>query len=67
LLAALKAFGAERDSNYLPLPKWRRQTKRPSCLDLISLLRHEAVHHPEIPKKIDLQHSSSGLLLAAKV
>jgi len=64
-LAALKAFGAERGSYYLPLPKWRRQAKRPSCLDLISLLRQEAVNHPEILKKIGLQHSSSGLLLAA--
>jgi hypothetical protein len=45
--------------------KWRRQAKRPSCLDLISLLRQETVNHPEILRKIDLQHSSSGLLLAA--
>jgi hypothetical protein len=65
MLAALKTFGAERDSQYLPLPKWRRQAKRASCLDLISLLRQEAVNHPEILKKIDLQHSSSGLLLSA--
>ncbi len=36
LLASLEAFGAQRGLAYAPLPKWRRQARRPSCLDLLS-------------------------------
>src|SRR5205823_12188423 len=42
LLAALKAFGPGRGEAYAALPKWRTLAKRPSCLDLITLLRKEA-------------------------
>ena len=48
LLASLLAFGAERGSEYAPLPRWRRKARRPSCLDLITLLRKEMVEHPEL-------------------
>ena len=41
LLASLQAFGAERGTAYAELPKWRRNARRPSCLDLITLLRKE--------------------------
>lgn len=41
LLASLQAFGAERGNAYAQLPKWRRKARRPSCLDLIALLRQE--------------------------
>jgi hypothetical protein len=41
LLASLQAFGAERGNAYLQLPKWRRNARRPSCLDLVTLLRTE--------------------------
>lgn len=44
LLAALRAFGPARTTAYAPLPRWRRNAKRPSCLDLITLLRKEATH-----------------------
>jgi hypothetical protein len=47
LLASLLAFGAERGAAYAPLPKWRRKARRPSCLDLITLLRKEMAEHPE--------------------
>lgn len=65
LLASLQAFGPNRDSHYLPLPKWRRHAKRPSCLDLITLLRQEATSHPQILAKYGLQYSSDRLLQAA--
>jgi hypothetical protein len=43
MLAALKAFGVERGPPYAPLPKWRsKRRRRPSALDLITRLRHEA-------------------------
>jgi len=48
LLASLLAFGAERGSEYAPLPRWRRKAKRPSCLDLVTLLRKEMAEHPEL-------------------
>ncbi len=54
LLAALLTFGAERGAAYAPLPKWRRRAHRPSCLDLITLLRKEMVDHPELLKEFDL-------------
>jgi hypothetical protein len=48
LLASLLAFGAERGSAYAELPRWRRKARRPSCLDLITLLRKEMTEHPEL-------------------
>ncbi len=41
LLSSLQAYGIERTSDYLPLPKWRRKAKRPSCPDIIAQLRRE--------------------------
>ena len=46
LLAALKAFGPGRGEAYAALPKWRSHAKRPSCLDLATLLRKEAEQNP---------------------
>jgi hypothetical protein len=48
LLASLLAFGAERGPAYAELPRWRRNARRPSCLDLITLLRKEMAEHPEL-------------------
>ncbi|HOA62264.1 MAG TPA: hypothetical protein PLY00_15665, partial [Verrucomicrobiota bacterium] len=31
---------------YEPMPKWRRGAKRPSCLDLVTLLRKQLADHP---------------------
>jgi hypothetical protein len=41
LLASLLAYGFQRTSAYLPLPKWRRQPIRPSLLDLLNLFRQQ--------------------------
>ncbi len=65
LLASLIAFGAERGEAYAALPKWRRRAKRPSCLDLITLLRKEMAEHPEILASYDVQSSDRGLVAAA--
>lgn len=46
MLAGLLAFGPERGDGYQPLPKWRRHARRPSCLDLVTLLRKEMASHP---------------------
>jgi hypothetical protein len=43
LLAALRRFGPGRTADYLPQPKWRRHDmKRPSLLDLVTLLRTQS-------------------------
>ena len=65
LLASLQAFGIERGQAYQPLPKWRRQAHRPSCLDLITLLRKETVEHPELIKHLHVKPSDRGLTQAA--
>ncbi len=65
LLASLLTFGATRGDNYALLPKWRRKAKRPSCLDLITLLRKEAAENPHLLAPLGLQHSYQGLTRAA--
>jgi hypothetical protein len=55
LLASLIAFGAERGAAYEALPKWRKKAYRPSCLDLITLLRKEMVEHPELLKEFEVK------------
>lgn len=41
LLATLRTFGPGRTSDYLGLPKWRKHSKRPSFLDILTILRKE--------------------------
>ncbi len=41
LLAALREFGPGRTENYVLQPRWRKQSKRPSFLDIVTLLRKE--------------------------
>ena len=65
LLASLVAFGAERGAAYAALPKWRRKARRPSCLDLVTLLRKEMVEHPELLAPYNLHPSDRGLTAAA--
>ena len=65
LLASFQAFGAERGAAYAELPKWRRSARRPSCLDLITLLRKEMAQQPALLTPLDLQITHSGLVQAA--
>ena len=46
LLAGLQCYGPKRTQVYAPLPKWRRGAKRPSCLDLVTLLRKQLADNP---------------------
>jgi hypothetical protein len=41
LLTALLTSGFQRTDEYLPLPKWRRPSARPSLLDMLNLLRSQ--------------------------
>jgi hypothetical protein len=65
LMAALRTFGAARGTAYAPLPKWRRHAHRPSCLDLITLLRKEMVEHPELVKEFDVTLTDRALTSSA--
>ena len=65
LLAALETFGAERGAAYAALPKWRRKAHRPSCLDLVTLLRKESVEYPELTQHLAIQPTHAALTRAA--
>jgi hypothetical protein len=65
LLASLTAFGAGRTTAYAPLPKWRRNARRPSCLDLITLLRKEMVQQPELLAPFGFEITDQAMVHAA--
>ena len=65
LLASLIAFGAERGDSYAALPKWRRNARRPSCLDLITLLRKEMAQQPQLLAPFGFEITAPGLVQAA--
>mgnify|MGYP003575167113 FL=1 len=43
LLGGLHCYGRGRGTDYLPLPKWRKRAKHPSCMDLVALLRRQII------------------------
>ena len=65
LLASMRAYGPERTSDYLPPPKWARHSKRPSCLDMIALLRHQIAQKPESVAAYGADISALNLLVTA--
>ena len=65
MLASLIAFGAQRGKAYADLPKWRRKARRPSCLDMITLLRKEMAEHPELLAPFGFEITATGLVKAA--
>lgn len=66
MLASLKAFGPDRTSDYLPLPRWRKRTPlRPSCQDIIQKLREEAGNHPRLFESSQFAPELKQILLNA--
>jgi hypothetical protein len=65
LLASLQAFGVERGAAYAELPKWRRNARRPSCLDLITLLRKEMAQQPHLLAPLAFTITHPALVQAA--
>jgi len=53
LLAGLAAYGPKRGDVYRELPKWRRKAKRPSCQDLVTLLRQQLAREVDTASTID--------------
>jgi hypothetical protein len=57
LLASILAHGFERSDAYLPLPKWRGKSPRPSTADLVNLLRQQILGHTfSADRKITFDH-----------
>ena len=65
LLASLRAFGPDRGQAYAELPRWRRNARRPSCLDLITRLRQEMDEQPESLSKLGLRVTKHAMVSAA--
>jgi hypothetical protein len=65
MLAGLLAFGPERGDRYELLPKWRRNACRPSCLDLVTLLRKEMIANKALIEPFGFQADWKSLGLAA--
>ena len=65
LLASIRAFGAERGQAYAGLPKWRRNARRPSCLDLVTLLRKEMAEQPQLLEPLGFEITEPGMVRAA--
>ena len=65
LLASLLAYGPGHGESYAPLPKWRKRANRPSCLDLVALLRKEMAENPDLLAPLGLQTSFAGFAAAA--
>jgi hypothetical protein len=67
MLAGLIAFGSGRGDQYQALPKWRRNANRPSCLDLVTLLRKEMDANKAVlePFGFHIDWKSLGLAAAA--
>jgi hypothetical protein len=63
LLAGIQVFGDTRSEAFPALPHWRRNARRPSCLDLVTLLRQEvaSASGSSLPDRIDYKN----LVLAA--
>ncbi len=70
LLASLRAYGAARTEDYLPLPKWRQEMdRRPSTLDIVAQFRREvmvAQLHKAVASCLHENSASEKLPLSAK-
>ena len=65
LLASLEAYGATRNEVYRLLPKWRRRSQRPSCLDLVTLLRQQWHERPALAAAHDSTSTYQQMILSA--
>src|SRR3954454_8940247 len=65
LLASLETYGATRSEVYRLLPKWRRKSQRPSCLDLVTLLRQQWHERPKTVAALEAHSSYQQMILSA--
>ena len=64
LLASVICFQDKRDDKtFIPLPKWRnRPSKRPSCLDLLILMRREMTRSAHLAQQYGLKIEADDLI-----
>lgn len=66
LLAGLDVYGPTRTEAYRSLPKWRHKPRpRPSCLDLVTLLRQQWHARPRTATAHDATSSYEQMVLSA--
>jgi DDE superfamily endonuclease len=65
LISSVLAYGDERKNCLIPLPKWRRNSRRPSILDLITQLRREAFENKWLKEVCDADFSIFDAALRA--
>lgn len=65
MLAGLLALGPERGDHYQALPKWRRHATRPSCLDLVTLLRKQMIENKHLLQPFGFRLDWKSLALGA--
>ena len=63
LLSGLITFGPGRTDDYVKLPAWRKNAKRPSCLDLLSLLRSD-LNETSISELVNTRISENAYIYA---
>lgn len=65
LLASLNAFGPSRTQAYHELPRWRANAKRPSCLDLLTLLRKEIAQNAHVQHEVGIHITPQSMIAGA--
>jgi hypothetical protein len=65
LMASLIAYGPQRTNVYEPLPRWRGNANRPSCLDLVTLLRKLTVENTTMQDEMGAHITFSRLASTA--
>ena len=63
ILAAVILYGGNRNEDFELLPKWRKNSRRPSCLDIITRLRFEIADSPQKVERFGLNTSKSKMIL----
>lgn len=58
LLTSIQCYGINRSDNYLRLPKWRKDSIRPSCNDLVNLMRKELSENHELQNDLKITMNS---------
>lgn len=65
LLAGIQVYDARRTDDFPALPKWRRSATRPSCLDLVTVLRRELALNQGSQTALNIQFDWKTLGLGA--
>lgn len=63
ILSGVISCGGKRGDEFEPLPKWRKNSRRPSCLDLITRLRYEINNSPHKLEILGFIPSLEGMVL----